>query len=269
MKGFSLVGCLVALLLISLMATTIFRVEAQFQYHSQILQDFMQNENAARLVFTTMTPILQQVGYSGCRSRPFMREKMPISDWVEIIEGSADELPKHVTSNRVITSPVLKLIRANQKSALLHVSQVNDREITLNSALKIETHQTIVISDCLHTEVHRVNSVIKRHVYLDSPLFYSYTQNAEVLVLREHWYYIGKTQWHYPSGVPVISLYHYVSPGFHEALVYGVESWQPSLVANGMKISWKTQSCLPLNSKMASSKAYDWNYFIRFRNFYG
>lgn len=219
MKGFSLIEMMVALLLSLLSLSALLEMYATSQ-RNLLLQSQMQavSENAQAASYLIMTEI-HRAGYIGCaRLTP--------------------DFPMHGVGPFNLT-PTNKLIAESNRFTVKYAAtpeaelvrpMSDDLNLTVNETVRFTAGDWVVISDCQHAEIFRVQQAASNHhqqyLVASAPLQNQYDQHARISHFVSQTYYIAKTGRIDRHHQPIYALFSESGDGSKWERVAGVQAME-------------------------------------------
>lgn len=160
--GFSEV--LVSLFIASMIFITLTHLYVNAKRHYVRSQQLLENEFEIQWVSDLLRDSIWRAGFTPCLG----------------VERLQTQDARHSGQKLLALSDSDKVLQINRMNEFFteKISILNSRELNIAANLEIHAHQSVIISDCHHAEVHRVSTVEalgnRQHLVLSEPLIYLY-----------------------------------------------------------------------------------------------
>lgn len=199
-EGFTLIECLVSLVIGLLLLGAIYGFVGSFYRKGSVSPDFATREQVNRLIIHS----IRMANFAGCR-RP--------SGWMRSFSNPDND-------------HVLSIWRASAQSAFVMETQRDASFLITDRGVNFESDDAVLVTDCLQVATGRVREVIKcrggvQKLMLERPLTRHFSQGASVFHYGEEKYFVKRNV---QSGNQV--LYFMNRRRETVPLLKGVREWQ-------------------------------------------
>jgi|GEM_PF-5627591 len=256
--GFTLLECLIALIITSFLVTAFFRNYLNVKNHFNEREGIETLTEESQIIHSLLETDLQGTGFSGCMQ---WDNHSPVYDNIQkkwltsplsVRNADDPDLPKNI---RERVKPETQVIEIREMDFFLdtlsntasfgstHV-MLNENE---NSSLK--SNNFVMIADCLHAEVNRIIKIThsnnQKEIQLESPLYFSYDKGSYIGNYKNTIYFVGDTHRTFNNNEILYGLYLNESEKSEEITDF-ISDMKILLGENGQMIHEKTQGELQL-----------------------
>jgi len=230
-KGFSLIELLCALTIGMIMLSALGELFISYKKTTDLTHAISTMQEHMRFLSHYMRHYITQTGYTGCSH--LYESFHPWDHALSIYQGNGSGwlpvLPHGFRFKPRENSDVIEIHFMNNKTAgLFNEVFKDDERLHVESSPIFKAGQSMMIADCLHAEIVRIQSVYlskAKHyqsLTLQTPIHFSFGHLAEVGQMKTMIFYIGKTSRKNKLKQPIYALYQVDERGRKTELVSGI-----------------------------------------------
>lgn len=237
-KGFFLTEALIAACLSAWLLTTLIILYLSQKHQNIYLNNISEVQENIRLTVNELSRDIRTAGYFAC----FSGNKRDIlkSNFLTIYSGRKNRwypnLPISLRNKVKTDTDILEIQKMETQQTDLLQTMISFNSLMVSKHQHFSPGEWIVVSNCQHAEIARLESVIlndsNQFLALKTSLNYLYEKNAIVSRLIRNRYYVRDTYRANQRGENLYGLYRQGIDGNTEELVSGIENFRIKPLGN-------------------------------------